>query len=78
MLGEVDCGFVIWVRSKKYNISIDNQINESITNLFNFIKNEVLNKYSKENEKFVENNSYLDLHEFLDAYKEKMNVTLMI
>mgnify|MGYP000611755931 CR=1 FL=1 len=28
MLGEVDCGFVIWVRSKKYNISIDNQINE--------------------------------------------------
>ena len=47
MLGKVDCGFVIWVRSKKYNISIDNQINESVTNLFNFIKNEVLNKYSK-------------------------------
>jgi hypothetical protein len=23
MLGEVDCGFVIWVRSKRYNISVN-------------------------------------------------------
>jgi hypothetical protein len=37
MLGEVDCGFVIWVRSKRYNISVDEQIENSITNLFSFI-----------------------------------------
>lgn len=47
MLGEVDCGFIIWVRSKRYNISVDHQINESIQNLFNFIQKHVIdtNKY---------------------------------
>lgn len=44
MLGEVDCGFVIWVRSKKYKISVDEQIKNSVNNLFNFIKN-VVEKY---------------------------------
>ena len=39
MLGEVDCGFVIWVRSKRYNISVDEQLDNSIQNLFTFIKN---------------------------------------
>ena len=39
MLGEVDCGFVIWVRSKRYNISIDDQINISVNNLFTFVDN---------------------------------------
>ena len=39
MLGEVDCGFVIWVRSKKYNIDVDDQINISIKNLFTFVDN---------------------------------------
>lgn len=39
MLGEVDCGFVIWVRSKRYNISIDDQINNSVNNLFTFVDN---------------------------------------
>lgn len=37
MLGEVDCGFVIWVRYKKYNISVDEQINISVNNLFTFV-----------------------------------------
>ena len=45
MLGEVDCGFVIWVRSKKYNISVDEQIKNSINNLFKFLKN--IQKYNK-------------------------------
>lgn len=44
MLGEVDCGFVIWVRSKKYNISIDNQINVSVNNLFTFVDNIIATK----------------------------------
>lgn len=47
MLGEVDCGFVIWVRSKKYNISIDSQINTCIVNLFNFLKNIVELQFNK-------------------------------
>ena len=44
MLGEVDCGFVIWVRSKRYNISVDDQINCSINNLFTFINNIIATK----------------------------------
>jgi len=39
MLGEVDCGFIIWVRSTKYNISVDEQINNCVKNLFAFINN---------------------------------------
>ena len=39
MLGEVDCGFVIWVRSKRNNISVDEQINTSVKNLFTFLDN---------------------------------------
>ena len=41
MLGEVDCGFVIWVRSKRYNISIDDQINISVNNLFTFLRRNI-------------------------------------
>jgi hypothetical protein len=44
MLGEVDCGFVIWVRSKRYNISIDDQINICINNLFTFVGNIIATK----------------------------------
>ena len=38
MLGEVDCGFLIWVRAKKEGISLDEQIDLSINNLFLFIE----------------------------------------
>jgi len=50
MLGEVDCGFVIWVRSKRYNISVDDQLNCCVDNLFKFIKDVIIskNKYSNE------------------------------
>lgn len=44
MLGEVDCGFVIWVRSNRYNISIDDQINNSVNNLFTFVDNIIATK----------------------------------
>ena len=47
MLGEVDCGFVIWVRSQKYNINIDKQINLCVDNLFNFLENIVELKFYK-------------------------------
>lgn len=47
MLGEVDCGFVIWVRSQKYNISVDSQINLCVENLKNFLENIVELKFDK-------------------------------
>lgn len=45
MLGEVDCGFVIWYRSEKYSISVEEQLNLSVNNMFEFIQNEVLLKF---------------------------------
>lgn len=44
MLGEVDCGFVIWIRSKKYNINVDDQISISVDNLFTFVSKIVTSK----------------------------------
>ena len=38
MLGEVDCGFLIYVRSKRYNISINEQIDSCVNNLFGMVK----------------------------------------
>ncbi|GAA4268018.1 SGNH/GDSL hydrolase family protein [Hyunsoonleella aestuarii] len=38
-LGEVDCGFVIWYRAKKYNESIDFQFERSLGNYENFLVN---------------------------------------
>jgi hypothetical protein len=43
-LGEVDCGYLIWYRMKKYNISIEEQLTNSTDNLFSFIK-EVVNYF---------------------------------
>ena len=49
MLGEVDCGFVIWVRAKRYNISVDEQVNICVNNLFSFIDNILMTtNYKKE------------------------------
>ena len=41
-LGEVDCGFVIWYRQKKYNISVEEQLELSVNNLFQFIQLHIL------------------------------------
>jgi hypothetical protein len=37
VLGEVDCGFLIFYRAKKYNISINSQLNLSIYNYQKFL-----------------------------------------
>ena len=58
MLGEVDCGFVIWVRSKKYNISVDEQIEKCVNNLFEFI-NFILNKTDLKSEDIIVTGSIL-------------------
>lgn len=47
MLGEVDCGFLIWVRSKRHNINIDEQLNNSVNNLFQFLNDVKTNKNYK-------------------------------
>lgn len=48
MLGEVDCGFVIWYRKEKYNTSVEEQLNNSVSKLFEFIQNEVRSRYAPE------------------------------
>jgi hypothetical protein len=49
MLGEVDCGYLIWVRSKRYNISIESQIDLCLKNINIFIDNILLkNGYTSE------------------------------
>lgn len=49
MLGEVDCGYLVWVRSKRYNISVEEQIDLCIKNISDFIVNILIqNGYSSE------------------------------
>jgi hypothetical protein len=52
MLGEVDCGYLIWVRCKRYNISIESQIDLCIKNINTFI-NDVLLSNDYINEQIV-------------------------
>lgn len=47
MLGEVDCGFVIWYRAEKYQIAVDEQFNISLENYLKFIRQVVNAGYSK-------------------------------
>ena len=44
MLGEVDCGYLVWVRSKRYNISVESQIDLCIQNINTFISSILLDK----------------------------------
>lgn len=53
MLGEVDCGTLLWLRTKKYNISQEEQINISIDNLLNFIENKIVNQYEYEKKDII-------------------------
>jgi len=46
MLGEVDCGFVIWYRAKKYNETIQQQIMLAVNNLEEFLKKDVERYFS--------------------------------
>ena len=48
MLGEVDCGFVIWYRAKKYNKSIQEQTMLAVNNLEEFLKNNVEKVFSED------------------------------
>ena len=48
MLGEVDCGFVIWYRAKKYNQNIQEQIMLAANNLEEFLKNDVEKVFPKD------------------------------
>jgi hypothetical protein len=48
-LGEVDCNFVIWYRALKHNISIEEQVKNSIGNLFELVKSHVEPLFEPEN-----------------------------
>lgn len=37
-LGEVDCGFAVWYRSEKHNLSIDEQLSSALENYLNIIR----------------------------------------
>lgn len=56
-LGEVDCGFVMWYRKNKFNISIEDQLKITTDNLFNFIGLEILPYF--ESSKIIINGSIL-------------------
>jgi hypothetical protein len=46
MLGEVDCGYLIWYKNKFEGLSVESQLEESISKLSEFVKLHV-NKYYK-------------------------------
>jgi len=48
-LGEVDCGFVIWYRQKKYNIGVEDQLKTTTDNLFSFVNFEILPHFPSSN-----------------------------
>lgn len=37
LLGDVDCGYLIWYRAQKYDMSVASQLETSLTNYFKFI-----------------------------------------
>lgn len=47
-LGEVDCGYLIWLKNKETKQPIDELMNESIDNLIKFIETEVYPYYKPE------------------------------
>lgn len=47
MLGEVDCGFVIWYRAKKYKKSVSSQIDLAVKNLEKFLNEDVEKNFAK-------------------------------
>ncbi len=53
MLGEVDCGYLIWVRAKREKISVDEQINICINNLFTFLENVLETNKNYKNEDII-------------------------
>jgi hypothetical protein len=38
LLGEIDTGFLIWYRARKYNLSIDEMLNQSVENYIKFLE----------------------------------------
>ena len=89
MLGEVDCGFVIWYRKEKYNSSIEEQLDNSVTKLFEFIDNKVRTKYDAEQitviganlptlfDHVIPNNKLRKEFNGLGTLKERTQLTLM-
>lgn len=80
MLGEVDCGFLIWYRNQKLGEEINIQVKDTLDNLFKFIKEKVLNKFK--NSEIIVCGSVLPTIEdnadpkFLSGARSEVNATL--
>lgn len=48
MLGEVDCGFTIWYYAENFQISIQHQLERSLTSYISFLENEILTHFKNE------------------------------
>jgi hypothetical protein len=47
MLGEVDCGFVIWYRAAKYKVSVETQLAQSLSNYRVFINELIADRQTR-------------------------------
>ena len=59
MMGEIDCSYLAWVSSYKYNTHVREQIKKSVKNLFEFIKTEVMKKHGYKNTQIIVVGSHL-------------------
>ena len=59
MMGEVDCSYLSWVSSYKYNTHVEEEIKKSVKNLFEFINTEIMAKYGYKNTQIIVVGSHL-------------------
>lgn len=53
MLGEVDCSYLAWVSSYRYNTSVEEQLEKSVGNLFEFIETFIMQKNGYESTQII-------------------------
>lgn len=71
MLGEVDCGYLAWVRAEKHGISVDDQIRMCIHNIKKFIEEVIIR-----NGKYKSNDVVL-LGAILPTIKDNLNKNIL-
>jgi len=75
LLGEVDCGFVIWYRAEKHGITIEEQLHTSIDNYFTFLKNTKNKGYNDINVISVSLPTIVDNYDWRDHISFRSEVT---
>lgn len=72
-LGEVDCAFLIWIKSEENNISINNQIKIHIDNLINFINDVLVKKYKYSKSNIILMGAILPVQQTVHKYNRFKN-----